>query len=90
MTYLSPEAIAYKKAVAEIVDADPIDGPLALSMTVYRARKAGDADAYLKGCMDSLNGLAWNDDSQLVQLHVYRRDDKAAPRIEVRIWSVSE
>jgi crossover junction endodeoxyribonuclease RusA len=61
------------------------DGPVCLTMTVYRARKAGDLDNFEKVLLDALRGLAYIDDAQVVEIHAYRRDDKDNPRVEVEI-----
>jgi Holliday junction resolvase RusA-like endonuclease len=45
----------------------------------------GDVDGPVKALLDSLNGLAWDDDSQIEVLHVFRHDDKANPRVEVEV-----
>jgi Holliday junction resolvase RusA-like endonuclease len=58
-------------------------GPVALFCTLYRPRRAGDADNALKALLDALNGLLWVDDSQIEELHLWRRDDKARPRVEL-------
>ena len=66
------------------------DGPVAVYMHVYRERKAGDLDNRVKLTLDALNGIAWGDDAQVVELHAYRRDDPANPRVEVEIRTVTE
>jgi crossover junction endodeoxyribonuclease RusA len=59
-------------------------------MTVYRPRKSGDLDNRFKVVLDALNKVAWQDDSQVVEIHGYRRDDKKNPRVEVAVWVVGE
>lgn len=61
------------------------EGELSLSITVYRPRKSGDLDNTLKAVQDSLTGLVWKDDRQIVEIHAHRRDDKDDPRAEVEI-----
>jgi Holliday junction resolvase RusA-like endonuclease len=85
---LSREARAYFAAVARQLKAEgvqPMAGPLAVQVDVYRPRRAGDLDGRLPAVLDALNGHAWNDDSQVVRLVATRHDDKAAPRVEVSI-----
>jgi len=42
-------------------------------------------DNTLKVLLDALNGCAWVDDSQVVELHALRLEDPADPRVEVRV-----
>lgn len=86
---LSAKGRAYKEAAAfaaRAQGAHPILGALSVTVRIYRPRRAGDIDGYLKGCLDALNGIAWEDDSQIVELHAVRHDDKANPRVEVVVY----
>jgi Holliday junction resolvase RusA-like endonuclease len=66
---------------------------LAVGVTAYLARPGGskrrfptvrpDADNYLK-MVDALNGLAWDDDAQAVDMNCQKRYD-GQPRWEIRI-----
>lgn len=88
---LSREAREYKRTAgyhALVAGARPLTGPLAVEITLYRPAKRGDIDGYFKAAFDSLNGIAWEDDAQVVELHAYRKDDKQNPRAEVRVWPV--
>src|SRR4029077_9821051 len=67
----------------------PVSGPVAVSIRVFRPRKVGDADNVLKAALDSLKGVAYADDDQIVELHLYRDDDKDRPRIEVEVTAQS-
>jgi crossover junction endodeoxyribonuclease RusA len=85
---LSAEARRYKEEagmVALAAGVRPVDGPVALLLTFYRPEKRGDLDGRFKGLLDALNGIAYRDDSQVVELHAYRRDDAANPRVEVQV-----
>jgi Holliday junction resolvase RusA-like endonuclease len=68
----------------------PLVGHLSLEMKVYRARKAGDVDAYNKILQDSLNGICWHDDGQIKRLVVEIDDDKVNPRVEVTIRRIEK
>ena len=90
---LTPEARSWKAAAdIAIYHAHLVRyaGPVAVTMHVYRERKAGDLDNRVKLTLDSLNGHAWGDDAQVVELHAYRRDDATNPRVEVEIRTVTE
>src|SRR3954451_4835420 len=85
---LSAEARRYKEdAGKEVLAAGvrPGDGPVALTVTLYRPAKRGDLENRLKVLLDALNVIAYRDDSQVVELHAYRLDDKDHPRVEVQI-----
>jgi crossover junction endodeoxyribonuclease RusA len=72
-------------AIAQQAGISPMTGAVAVTIDVYRPRKSGDLDNRLKITIDSLNGLAWNDDAQIVEIHARRFDDKHNPRIEVEV-----
>jgi crossover junction endodeoxyribonuclease RusA len=85
---LSAEARRYKEdagMVALAAGVRPVDGPVALTVTLYRPAKRGDLDNRIKVLLDALNGIAYRDDSQVVELHAYRLDDKDHPRVEVQV-----
>lgn len=63
----------------------PTSHPVAVSVRIFRKRKAGDIDGWLKVLLDALEGVAYVNDKQIVELHAYRFDDKADPRVEVEI-----
>jgi Holliday junction resolvase RusA-like endonuclease len=67
----------------------PKDVELAVRVVLFRPRRIGDIDGPIKTLFDALNGRVWVDDSQITDLHVTRRDDKANPRVEVSIQPVA-
>lgn len=92
-TVLSAEAKKYKKEVAAILAAagwTPATGAVAYTANIYRPQKSGDLDNRLKVLGDALTGFAWTDDKQVVELHAYRHDDKANPRVEMEIVALAE
>lgn len=85
---VSAEARSYKQGAklrALSAGIRPISGPVVLSVGVYRPRKAGDLGNRLKVLEDALNGVAWIDDGQIVEIHMRRFEDKANPRVELLI-----
>lgn len=56
---------------------------------VFRPTKKPDADNIGKIVCDALNGLAYHDDAQVVDLHV-RKFWYSEPRVEVIINTISE
>ena len=90
-TVVSADAKTYKQGVwlqAQHAGMRPFSGPVAVYLHVYRARRSGDLDNYAKVTLDALRGVAYNDDAQIVELHLWRHEDKAAPRVEVEIRRV--
>ncbi|HXI15228.1 MAG TPA: RusA family crossover junction endodeoxyribonuclease [Chloroflexota bacterium] len=63
----------------------PLSGPVALTLRFYRPRRIGDLDNMFKPLLDAMKGYAYADDSQVVELHAYRFENKAWPRVEVTI-----
>ena len=54
---------------------------------ILRPTTKPDIDNYIKGILDSLNGLFWHDDGQIVEIHAgkYYSD---RPRIEMEIKEI--
>jgi Holliday junction resolvase RusA-like endonuclease len=88
-TVLSDETCNYRAAVKLLANAAgvyPFDGDVAVYVSVYRSRADQDLDNYSgKTLLDALNGVMFHDDIQVVELHSFRRDDKANPRVEVEV-----
>ena len=63
-----------------------LHGPVWVTIRVYRKRKAGDLDGYLKVLLDALQGLAFENDRQVRQLVAsLEPEDKVHPRVEVTV-----
>lgn len=89
--YRTQKANDYKNTVDKILhdhEVEPLEKPLCVTIKAYRPRKIGDIDGILKVALDAMNKLAYVDDKQIVELHVYRGDDKHNPRLEVEIHEV--
>jgi crossover junction endodeoxyribonuclease RusA len=64
------------------------DMPLTASMRFYGAHASADLDNLLKGVLDALNGLAFDDDAQVVcfsGVHKLPADERGA-RAEIELW----
>lgn len=82
----SKEATAYLKAVRAIVGERRLFlGPIAVRLTWYREARRGDLDGRLKVTLDALQGCLYENDNQIVELHAYRRECPAQPRIVVEV-----
>lgn len=79
------EAEAYCAAVRTLYRGRPHQRPVAVTMRWFRAAKRGDLDNRLKILLDALQGVAYANDQQVVELHAYRAEDPKRPRVEVEV-----
>lgn len=81
---LSAEGRAFKARVSamRLVPA-PLVGEVDVTVRLFRPRRSGDTDNFLKSVLDVLKGIAYRDDAQVRDIFAYRRDDKHNPRVEV-------
>jgi Holliday junction resolvase RusA-like endonuclease len=83
---VSPEGKRYKQGVklrALTEQVFPTTEPVAITVTVFRKAARGDADNFLKCLLDSLQGVAYVNDSQIRELHVFLQEDPSDPRVIV-------
>ena len=88
---LSNAARSYKEYVALMAkqqDAvEPLACPLAVSYRFYGSRQ--DFDNNLKVLNDALNGMAWVDDRQIIEAHIYvYRAEKDDPRVDMEVTAL--
>jgi crossover junction endodeoxyribonuclease RusA len=87
----SRKAKEYYKLVsweARLKGIEPLDGDVIVVLQVYRAQRSGDLDNKIKPLLDALQGVAFHDDKQVIEIHAFRYDDKDNPRVEVVIKGV--
>lgn len=60
-----------------------------VTVTWYRGRKAGDLDKRLGIFLDSLQGVAYENDSQVVMIAATRVDGDASPRLEIVVQELA-
>ena len=85
---LSAEGRRFKSTVATIMLAyrvKPIRGDIIVTGRIYRPRRCGDLSNRIKAAEDAMNGIGFVDDSQIVELHWYRYDDKDDPRCVISV-----
>lgn len=86
--YKSSEAAAYQmnaKHVALGAGLSPLSGRVAVTLRVFRPIRRGDLDNRIKIVLDALQGVAFDDDKQVYELHAYLDDDKSNPRVVVTV-----
>lgn len=67
------------------------DKPVRLVVRFYRENgQCCDLDNLVKLVSDALNGIAWKDDRQVVELVAAKDIDRAHPRTEVEVWHADE
>jgi len=69
---------------------EPLAGPVGVEVTaVISGGRPGDVDNIAKSILDGCNGVIWDDDRQVVALHVYRQKGKPQ-RAEIKVWPAAE
>ncbi len=86
----SPEARNYRAIVAVLAKNARMarieaPAPIAVSVTWERRERRGDLDNRLKVLLDALQGVAYDDDKQITELHAYLRDGFSENRMLVSI-----
>lgn len=85
----SKEARAYQAAVKlRFAGRKPMRGPVTVSLNVFRPKRTGDLDNSIKVLLDALKGIAYVDDSQVVEIHAWRNEDKFNPRVVVKVTAL--
>ncbi len=64
-------------------------GDLVITFRVFRPKRIGDLDNRLKISQDSLKGICFADDKQIIEIHAFRFDDRENPRIEIDIMKTN-
>lgn len=83
--YVSAEAKHYKQQAAQMARSEGVtvlDGAVILRLDVYAPRKAGDLSNRIKVLEDALNGVAYHDDAQVVEIHARRFEQPKAKGIK--------
>lgn len=65
---------------------EPMKGDIAMNVLFYFPdKRKRDIDNCLKALLDCCTGLLYLDDSQIVELHVYKQIDSKNPRTVIQI-----
>lgn len=70
----------------------PADGPVALEADLWLYGRRGDGDNYWKSLADALNGVAYQDDRQIIdwRLRIHRARRREDERAEIVIRRLEE
>lgn len=91
--YISSSGKKFKadaRAELEPLQAEPLTGTVLVVLDFYRPRKTGDLDNRIKQVLDALQGWAYANDSQIIEIRARRFDDKNNPRVEVLVLAWEE
>ena len=67
----------------------PTPDPVIVDMDFFLGNnRRADLSNFLKLAEDALNGIAWDDDSQIIEAVIHKHVDKTFPRTEIRVWKV--
>lgn len=85
---ISADGLAFRAethVICQNAGITPLQGRITVTVRVYRPANRGDLDNSLKAILDALNERAYQDDSQIDELHAYKYLDRANPRVEVEV-----
>jgi len=51
----------------------------------FKDNRRRDVQNYPKSILDAFNGFIYKDDSQVYEIHIYKRIDKKNPRVEMEV-----
>ena len=76
----------YKQQIRSQYKGKPLKGNIKLTLIIFfGTKRKSDWDNFNKLVCDSLSGLVYEDDSQIIDGRVIKNYDKVNPRIEVEI-----
>lgn len=94
MRILSKKGRDYKEAVAqeatEQTNFEPLKGTLSVSIHhKWPTRHNRDIDG-VKGLLDAMTGILWEDDGQIVELHLSKEYDKSHPGVTLSVQTIDD
>ena len=92
--YMSKECKTLKNDYIEQITTQytsvPIQTPVRVKMSLLMGTKRrADIDNFNKLVFDALSGIVYEDDSQIIELHIIKGYDKENPRVELEITPVN-
>lgn len=92
--YTDPRVTAWQEQISYIARqniVEPIDGPVSLTLEFYlRDNRRVDADNLSKAVCDALNGIAYKDDRQIIDLHIMKVICKTNPGVHIFVFKEME
>lgn len=87
--YVTKEALEFKQRVREAArHFEKLEGDVELSFTWYAKKKGrGDLDNKFKCILDALNGIAYDDDKQIVRLLADKRKEQGFDGLQVTVMN---
>ena len=65
---------------------DPIkSGDVCINVLFYFKDNRKDIDGCLKALLDCMQGIVYENDRQIIELHCFKMIDKANPRVEIQV-----
>jgi Holliday junction resolvase RusA-like endonuclease len=65
---------------------EPLTTPVTLNILQYFGdNRKRDIDAYIKILLDSMEGIVFENDNQVNEMHIYKEKDLNNPRTEIQI-----
>lgn len=96
-TYTPTPTKKAEKRIAEVAWANmmqqhfnPTMDPVGIEMTFYVSNMTSDIDNLMKTVLDGCNKIVWDDDKQVVECNVKKREDKDNQRTVVSVWRIAE
>ena len=88
--YKTREARRYQAAVHNLALAAgcrPVEKPrqVIVRLVWYREARRGDLDNRLKVILDAMEGVMYDNDSQIKRIYAHREEDPKDPRVEVAV-----
>lgn len=66
----------------------PVEENLAVRISLFWPTKRNRDVDNIKGALDSMTGILWKDDGQIVDLRITKAYDKENPRMELELSTV--
>ena len=70
---------------------EKLTGAVGCELVIMLAdQRKRDIDNLSKAILDGCNGTLWDDDTQIVDLHIIKGTNKENPGVHIRAWEASE